>query len=556
MIQDLIFYVIGGLGLFYLGMGNLSAGLKRIAGERLKNFMHAVTKHRIYGIFVGTFITMLIQSSSATTVMVVGFINAGLLTLRQAIPVIMGANIGTTFTAWLVSSMSVFKITSYAMPAIGIGFALNALSKKQRRKNWGQTVMGFGLLFLGLGLLKDAFEPLKDSPAVHDLFLTLSHNPLLGVLVGIIFTVLLQSSSATIAIVQVLAFNGLMDFNTAIPIILGDNIGTTVTAQMAAVGTNINARRGAMAHTFFNVIGVGYMLFFAANGSYGNTIDSLIPGEITTANIMMHIAVAHSAFNIINTTIFFPFVRGLEAVATWLVPQKGDAVESGPQYLEPHLLDTPSLAKEQIHNEMAYMLKVSRKAVTNGVESFLEGNTAKADKASELEDVTDELQNAITDYIVNLSERHLEAAQSEELPVLLHMVNDLERIGDHAQNLAELAKRRVGEDLAFPEDSLKELTNVWEILKEMFDNAEQALKSSDTYSAERMLLKEKEINRLHAEYKQTHIHRLHQGQSPLTSGFMLVEDMDNIERVADRLTNVAESVLHQMRWQPEDPSVT
>ncbi|MBU0683162.1 MAG: Na/Pi symporter, partial [Candidatus Omnitrophica bacterium] len=226
--KELCFNLIGGLGFFFFGMQLMSQGLKKIAGERIKNILHMATKVSVVGVLVGAGVTCLIQSSSATTVMVVGFVNAGLLVLKQAISVIMGANIGTTFTAWLVSSMGVFKITNYALPVVGIGFAMMQLGRSKNVSFWGQVLLGFGLLFIGLSFLKDAFEPLKDSQQVKDMFIMFSNNPLLGVLAGIIFTVLLQSSSATIAIVQVLAFNGLISFPAAIPIILGDNIGTTI----------------------------------------------------------------------------------------------------------------------------------------------------------------------------------------------------------------------------------------------------------------------------------------------------------------------------------------
>ncbi|MCK5082326.1 MAG: Na/Pi cotransporter family protein, partial [Candidatus Omnitrophica bacterium] len=318
MNTEMIFQLIGGLGFFFFGMKTMSEGLKKIAGAKLKNFLHAVTKHRVYGVLIGTLVTLFVQSSSATTVMVIGFVNAGLLGLKQAITVIIGANIGTTFTAWLVSSMSVFKISQYALPAIGIGFAIMSLGRT-KKKHWGQVLFGFGILFIGLHYMKEAFDPLKDSESVKNIFITFSNYPLLGVLAGLVFTVLLQSSSATIAIVQVLAFNGVITFDAAIPIILGDNIGTTITAQLAAVGANINARRAAMSHTLFNVIGTVYMLIFVYLGWFSQFINFVIPGEITLTNIMFYIAVSHSTFNVINTLVFLPFVGLLEQVSVWLV---------------------------------------------------------------------------------------------------------------------------------------------------------------------------------------------------------------------------------------------
>jgi len=308
MSKDLIFLLIGGLGIFFFGMQIMSDGLEKIAGDRLKAILSMVTKLPIIGILVGAAITCLIQSSSATTVMVVGFVNASLLTLKQAIGVIIGANIGTTFTAWLVSSMSVFKVTQYALPAIGIGFALKSFGKTKNARFWGLVIMGFGMLFMGLDFMKDAFMPLKDSQQVKDMFMQFGDNPLLGILVGCIVTMLIQSSSATIAIVQIMAFNGIISFPAAITLMLGGDIGTTITAQLAAVGTNLPARRAAMAHTLFNFIGVAYMLFFVYTGLFTRFINYIIPGEMTPMNIMVYIAVANTLFKVVNAGIFLPLI--------------------------------------------------------------------------------------------------------------------------------------------------------------------------------------------------------------------------------------------------------
>ncbi|MBU1084487.1 MAG: Na/Pi cotransporter family protein, partial [Candidatus Omnitrophica bacterium] len=351
MTLQLLYTLIGGLGIFFFGMKLMSEGLKQIAGERLKSILAAVTKLPIMGVLVGAAVTCLIQSSSATTVMVVGFVNAGLLALKQAISVIMGANIGTTFTAWLVSSISVFKVTQYALPTIGIGFAINSFAGKKRTKFFGQVLMGFGLLFLGLDFMKDSFLPLKESPYVKEVFLSFSDNPIMGVLVGLIFTLLLQSSSATIAIVQIMAYNGMISFPAAIPIIIGDNIGTTITAQLAAVGGTISARRAAMSHTVFNTIGAAYMLVFVYLGWFEKAVSFVIPVELSAKTVMFYIAVSHSMFNVVNTAVFLPFIGLLEKVSVWLVPQRKGAIEVGPQYLEKHLLDTPPIAMEQARRE-------------------------------------------------------------------------------------------------------------------------------------------------------------------------------------------------------------
>ena len=548
MNTEMIFQLIGGLGFFFFGMKTMSEGLKKIAGDKLKNFLHAVTKHRVYGVLIGTLVTVFIQSSSATTVMVIGFVNAGLLGLKQAITVIIGANIGTTFTAWLVSSMSVFKISQYALPAIGIGFAIMSLGRT-KKKHWGQVLFGFGILFIGLHYMKEAFDPLKDSESVKNIFITFSNYPLLGVLAGLVFTVLLQSSSATIAIVQVLAFNGVITFDAAIPIILGDNIGTTITAQLAAVGANINARRAAMSHTLFNVIGTVYMLIFVYLGWFSQFIDFIIPGEITLTNIMFYIAISHSTFNVINTLVFLPFVGLLEQVSVWLVPKGEDSVDFGTQYLEKHLLETPTLALEQVHQENAYMMTIARKAVTNAINSFLGDDLKKVAKVLELETVTDNLQSEITQYIVELSQRNLLPGESRSLPVLIHNVNDLERIGDHAQNLAELTKRKVEDKMIFSDEAVKEINLIWDQVRAMFEEAESALKNNDIDAAKRMLTLEKNINSLENDLKHAHIERLHEGKCQMNSGFIFIEFIDNLEKIADRLTNIAQSVIGKMEWE-------
>lgn len=555
MTDNMTFLIIGGLGFFFFGMQIMSEGLKKVAGDKLKYFLHSVTKLPIMGVLVGTFVTCLIQSSSATTVMTVGFVNAGLLGLKQAIPVIMGANIGTTFTAWLVSSMSVFKVTSYALPAVGIGFALMSLTRRRKTQSWGQVLLGFGLLFIGLYFMKNAFGPLKSSQFLKDVFISFSDYPLLGVLAGIVFTVLLQSSSATIAIVQILAFNGVISFEAALPLILGDNIGTTITAQMAAVGTNLNARRVAMSHTVFNVLGVSYMLIFVQSGIFVRIVDAIIPGAITTTNIMFHIAVAHSAFNVINCLVFLPAISFLEKVSIWLVPQKEDIEDMGTQYLEKHLLETPSLALEQVCNELTYMLKIARKAVTQAMASFMEDDFKKIKKTAELETVTDNLQSEITQYIIQLSQHELTKEESEELPVLIHNVNDVERIGDHAQNLSELARRKIEDALKFTPEALAEIQIMWQELEGMMEDTVTALRDNDVEVAQKVIEREEKINSLQEQLKQAHIHRSHKGKCHLNSGFIFLEFIDNLEKVGDRLTNVAQSVLGKMRWQGQAQEV-
>ncbi|MDP8253888.1 MAG: Na/Pi cotransporter family protein [Candidatus Kaelpia aquatica] len=548
MTVEFIFSLIGGLAFFFFGMKTMSEGLKKIAGERLKTILHVATRLPIMGLLVGAVITCFIQSSSATTVMVVGFVNAGLLVLRQAISVVIGANIGTTFTAWLVSAMSVFKITNYALPLVAIGFAMNTLGKTKNVKFWGQTLMGFGILFVGLGFMKDAFVPLKESQQIKDIFVSFSRNPLLGVLVGIIFTILLQSSSATIAIVQVLAFSGVISFTAAIPVILGDNIGTTITAQLAAMGTNVNARRTAMSHTIFNVIGVGYMLFFVYTGWFVKFVNFIIPGDITLKNVMFYIAISHSLFNVVNSLVFLPFVGVLEKICIRLVPKKKGAIEAGPQYLEKHLLNTPPIALEQAQKETVRMLDIASDSVSIAVKSFFEDNLNMIKQISELEQTVDNLQSEITQYLVELSQRSLTQEESEKLPVLIHSVNDVERIGDHSENIVNLAERKIEKKLPFTDEAIKELNLMWNELHSMMIETGMALEKNNAEIAENVLAREECINRFQVELKKSHVNRLNEGNCNLKSGIVFLDFVDNLEKIGDHLSNISQGVLGEMRW--------
>ncbi len=548
LLTDIVFGLIGGLAFFLFGMKLMSDGLRRVAGERLKKIIHLFTKTPFIGVLVGTGVTCVIQSSSATTVMIVGLVNAGLLTLKQAIGVILGANIGTTCTAWLVSFMAIFKITLYALPAVGLGFILNTFGKSKNTREWGQVILGFGILFVGLGFMKDSLDPLSQSPIIKSLFLKFD-NPILGVLTGMLVTMVLQSSSATIAMLQVLAFNGLISFETAIPILLGDNIGTTITAQIAAIGTNRNARRAAMAHTLFNAIGVLYMLVPVYIGLYSKLIDSFIPGPVTAKNVMMYIAVAHSFFNVFNTFfVFLPLIGWLEKLSIKMVPGKDEEIESAPKYLERRLLDTPALALEQATKEIIRMARLGRETVKDAMNGFLSDNTKLMKKVFEKEDAIDNLQKEIAKYLVELSQKDLSPTEAEELPVLLHSINDLERIGDHSVNLVELTERKIEQKLPFTPIAIEELKNMYAEVDNMIDEVIEALEKGDVDKAKQALKREETINKLQIDLRQSHVQRLSEGKCLLLSGLIFIDFVDNLEKMGDHLTNIAQSVLGGLRW--------
>jgi len=554
--RELIFGLIGGLGLFLFGMKIMSEALRKVAGERLRRILQLLTRTPFIGVLVGAAITALIQSSSGTTVMTVGFVNAGLLTLRQAISVVMGANIGTTTTAWLVSFLAIFKISTYALPAIGVGFLLSLLGRTRNAKSWGQVILGFGLLFLGLGVMKEAFAPLGASEAVRHVMMKFAQYPILGVLVGCVVTMLLQSSSATIATIQVLAFNGLISFESAIPLILGDNIGTTITAEIASLGTNLTARRTARAHTMFNVIGVAYMLIFVYTNLYPRMIHAIVPGAITKNNIMVHIALAHSVFNIFNTFIvFLPGISILERVAIKLTPGKERGLVLAPNLLEKHLLDTPPLAIDQVMKETVRMSETARDAIDRAAQAFFSGNMRLKSDVTANEEALDRFQHDITQYLVELSQKNLGRVESEKLPVLLHSVNDLERVGDHAENLMELAERKKEQRLHISPSAIAELKRMVARVDEMMVFVGSALSNYDSEDAKRALKCEDDLNRMQIEFRASHIERLNKGICLPLSGILFLDFVDNVEKVGDHLTNIAQSVLYGFRWDGVQPQL-
>ena len=550
MIKDLIIFLVGGLGMFLLGMRLMSDGLKATSSERAKNILTLLTKNRIIAVLLGAGLTALIQSSSGMTVITVGLVNSGLLTLRQAIGVIMGANIGTTLTAWLVSFTGAFKISEYALLGVGIGFFLTLLPRGKGYHARGQVLIGLGLLFLGLDFMKDAFHPLRNSETVIHAFQTLSVHPILAVLVGAFFTVLLQSSSATIAIVQLLAFQGLIDFNAAVPLVLGENIGTTITAQIAALNTNTNARRAAMAHTLFNVIGVAYMLPLVALGIYQKFINDIVPGQMTTSNIMIYIAVAHSAFNIINTTLMTPLIGYLEKLSVLLTRKSKAEINGSPVYLDKRLLSSAPAAMLQARKEVHRMAEMAREALDLSFYAFTHRDAGNLKKISFLEDAIDNLQTEITDYLIKISQQNLESEQSEELPVWMHSVNDLERIGDHTENLAELTERAIRVRMKLPDEANEELLTIYMLLKEMHDHIILAITADLRERAYKALACEDKINNLYIEFRDNQIQRLNAGVSTAMDGVIFIDVLNNLEKIGDHLTNIAQAVMHEFHFKP------
>lgn len=561
MLRDMVFYTVGGLGLFLFGMRLMSEGLRAAAGRKLRRILESITKKPLVAFFVGAGITALLQSSSATTVMVVGFVNAGLLTLKQAICVIIGTNVGTTATAWLVSisGLAAFKITAYALPAVGLGFLFHLAGKRRPTKNFGQILLGFGILFVGIGFMKDAFSPLRESTRVQELFVSLGTEPVLAILAGAVVTMLLQSSSAAIAIVQLLAIGGAFGshwqtaLNVAIPFVLGCNIGTTITAQIAAVQTNLNARRTAWAHTIFNVLGCVIAYPFVRLGWFGALVQMVSPWELGPATIAPSIAIAHTIFNGANSGIFLPMAGLLARIVARFVPERPSDATVRPVVLELHLLETPEIALEQARREIIRMAEGAKTAVEHAIEGLMEDNTAKLEKAMVTEDIIDEFQLEITSYLVALSQEQLSEEVSHRLPVLLHTVNDLERVGDHAVNIVEIAGRKIEQKLTFSNQALAEAEKLKQAANQMSDKIITALQNSDMEAAKSALVNEDALNKMQVECRRSHVQRMSDGLCSAEAGLIFVDLVDNVEKIGDHLTNIAQAVIGGLQWAGVEP---
>lgn len=559
ILRMMIFWTIGGLGLFLFGMMLMSEGLKRTAGHKLKKILESVTSTPFKAFLVGTGVTAIIQASGATTVMAIGLVNAGMLTLRQAIGVIIGSNVGTTVTAWLVSIAGAMDITLYSLPAVGLGFLLQIGGRTRKIKGIGEVMLGFGILFLGIGFLKDAFAPLQESPRVHELFVTLGNKPLLAILVGIVATILLQSSSAFIGIVQLLAMQGAFGvnwetaLNVSIPFILGSNIGTTIIAQIAAIQANRNSKRAAWAHTMFNVVGSVIAYPFAYFGWFSAFVQIVTPWELGPATIASEIAVAHTMFNVVNSGIFLLLIGLLEKLVVLLVPRKPSEIAMTPVVLEKHLLNTPEIALDQTKREIVRMAKTAQKAFRQSIEGIMENDRKKLESVKEIEDFIDSLQYEITSYLSALSSRPLADEISVRLPVLLHAVNDLERVGDHAVNIVEIAGRKVEQKLTFSDSAMAEAEQLRKEVNQMFDKVIAALEHDEINAAKSALTNEANLNRMQIEFRRSHVGRMSTGNCSAETGLIFIDLVDNAEKIGDHLTNIAQAVIGGLQWEGIKP---
>jgi len=551
---QMLLTLVGGLAVFILGMKLMSAGLQRMADRRLKAILNSMTRNRVFAVGIGALITAMIQSSSATTVMVVGFINAGLINLAQATGVVFGANIGTTITAQIIA----FKLNALAYPAIALGLILSSVGRKQGVRAFGESVLGFGLLFLGMTTMSDILKPLRYSPEFVSWFQLFDCTPVHGVvpwwpafmciLVGTGATVIVQSSSATVGLVMALAGQGLISFYAAVPLVLGDNIGTTITAQFAALGANRNAKRAAIAHTMFNMVGALYMYLLLFLPLWGGQpvflgfINAITPGEVFAAipeNLPRHIANAHTAFNVFNCLLFIPFIGAMVRLCERIIPLASTDEEQVLLYLEPHLVRTPALALNLAVKEVAYMLRRAQKSIEEGCEYFHGGPRELEEKIRKREKVIDRLQNKITAYLVDLSRETLSPAEAALIPKLIHAVNDAERIGDHSEDLVELAHLKQEHDVTFSPTAEEDLHKLEQLVSEQFEAARRALVDGDLEESKRVKRNEKQITEVMARISDDHIGRLESGACTIQNGVVFLDYIAHLERTGDHLVNIA-----------------
>ncbi|MCD6321528.1 MAG: Na/Pi cotransporter family protein [Clostridiales bacterium] len=545
---EIIFGLFGGLAIFIFGMNEMSSGLKKIAGDRLRKILKVLTGNPIVGILMGVLVTALMQSSSATTVMVIGFVAARLITLPQAIAVILGANIGTTVTAQLVA----FKIGAYAYPITAIGFVLMFFFKKKSIKNFGQTIFAFGLLFVGLNLMGDVMKPLAQSQQFADLMVHIHDVPILGLLVSTGMTLIVQSSSATIAVLQKLAIApgpdgaNLIPLALALPFLFGSNIGTTITAIFASVGAGISARRAAFAHAIFNIL--GSILFMFLITPFSRFILWITPD---TANVSRQIANAHTIFNVINTLLWLPFIKYLAKFVQLVIPGQDTVIENRPLYLDIKMLSSPSIAMNLVTKELVRMAELSTQMMDTAEKAFIESDMIAIKKVHEIEEVVDMLQHEIVHYLSKLlASEQLTENQSIRLTGLLHIVSDIERIGDYCDNIADSAEVRIDKKLPFTDNGIKELIEAFELVTDMVAVTVNALQQYDDTIAKNVISREYLVDEMERTLREAHIERLNKAQCHPHSGLIFIELIHNLERIGDHCKNIAEAILNDVEAVP------
>ena len=533
--MDIAIGIMGGLSLFLYGMNLMGDGLQKSAGSKLKRIIELLTSNVIMGVLVGMVVTMVIQSSSATTVMVVGFVNAGIMSLTQAIGVIMGANIGTTITAQLVS----LDVDFLAPVALGIGIVIYMFSNKPKHKNIAEILIGFGILFTGMDFMKEAVKPLAGYQGFTDMLLSFGHHPILGVLMGFAITAIVQSSSASMGMLIALASQGLIPITAALPILYGENIGTCVTSLISSIGASRNARRAAIMHLTFNVLGSMIFMFILSK-----PIVAIVTA-IDPTDAARQIANAHTLFNILNVIVLLPFNKLIVKLALKLVPEtKGEQDDDKVvKYIDDRMIETPSIALANIVKETLRMGEKSKESLNAAMDGIVDKSKEKIELSFKREKLINELQKSILNYLLKLSKASLNEDSRETVDALFNTVNDIERIGDHAENIAELAKDIVDLEISFSDVGIGELKDMYNKVVSTYTYALEAMRTSNVELACKVIKMEEQVDMMEKSCRANHMNRLNSSSCSIESGVIYLDIISNLERVSDHAVNIAQQVI-------------
>ena len=549
-VVSVIFQLFGGLGLFLLGMQFMSEGLQKSSGDSLKKILEKLTTNRLIGTGVGAIVTAIIQSSSATTVMVVGFVNAGLMNLTQALSVILGANIGTTITGQIIS----FNISGVALPCIGLGAILYIFFRKPVLQYIG-IIMGFGLLFLGMDTMTDAFKPLAKSEEFKSIFVYFSHNPVAAVIAGALTTLVVQSSSATIGITIALATAGIIDFPAAAALVLGENIGTTITANLAALNASRPAKQAAFGHFLFNLIGVSYMLVFFV--PFMSLVDFITDGDVAYAvkqgaetiypNIGRHIANLHTMFNIINTLVFLPFLPLLAKLCEKIIKEKKeDAVEAKVVHLSDEMLSTPEIAVGLTQKEAGRMFLTSISLFEYAKKAVLENDKQSFSEGKSLSNTIDIFNDEIHLFLTKLSSKSLSAKSLHTIHNISTAVEEINQIGDRSLKLIKTKNKMNDKNIVFSSDATTELNDIINLVDEFITNVKNLYFSNDKENAMKDFTEnEDKIDKLRKQYKKNHLKRLDEGKCSLPAGLAFVDLLNTLEKIADNIYAIAQIITDE-----------
>ncbi|MCI8741283.1 MAG: Na/Pi cotransporter family protein [Lachnospiraceae bacterium] len=551
-----LFGFLGGLGMFLYGMSIMADGMQKTAGSRMSSFLGMLTNNRLMAVALGALITAIIQSSGATTVMVVGFVSAGVLNLVQAVGVIMGANIGTTITAWIVSmsqlgdAFEVMKPGFYAPLVIGIGALLMVFGKSQRKHLVGEIMVGLGLLFIGLDFMSGSIAPYTDAPIFSQAFALLGGNPFLGLVIGALVTALLQSSSASVGILQTLAMNGVVTTNAAIYITLGQNIGSCVTAMLSSAGGSRTAKRAAVIHLTFNVIGA--IVF----GTAGFVLFALRPDFAASSITAVQISIFHTIFNLVNTAIQFPFANQLVGISGWVVKEKAEEeapgtgedqeTESTVRHLDERIFESPAFAVEIASLEVVHMGQITLDNVKRALDAVLTGNLEEIGEVYKIEKTINNMEKILTEYLIKVDNLSLAEEQKHVVNNLFYSISDIARIGDHAENLAELADYMASHHLEFSATGMEDLKSISQVVVKSCQYALEARQHGSMEAVRKVSQYEDLVDSMEEEMREEHIERLSSGKCVPSAGVVFLDIISNLERVSDHAYNLAGYVKSEL----------